>query len=107
MLKRAAISLRAVRPRFPLRHFASLGGSSLTRSATHIKAAKIDYPFDPSIAQPRGSERISHSDLQVGSRVGDFTVEAIHDLDLYKIKIYDLKHENSNTRYIHLDSADL
>lgn len=111
MLKRAANSLRALRPRLPrlLPRFTSKSAphSAVSQTVSHIKAAKIDYPFDPALNPTRGEERALYIDLKVGDSVGDFTVQAIHELDLYKIKIFDLQHKNKNTRYIHLDSADL
>ncbi len=100
MLTRAAKALRRLpvfRPaaasirQLPLRATSSTAVPSVRGS--YIKAAKIDYPYDPSVSIGRGSKRESpYTELKEGSLVGDFEVEQVSWLELYKLRVYELRH---------------
>ena len=71
-------------------------------SLEHLRASKQE--LRESI--PRGKNRAAYS-LQKGDLVHGFRVQSVDKVELFQIVAYQLEHEVSGARYIHLDTPDM
>jgi len=55
---------------------------------------------------PRGKDRIAY-DLKEGAQMSGFTLETITKTDFMDITVYQLTHDKTGARYMHLDTSDI
>lgn len=54
----------------------------------------------------RGKERVPYG-VKVGDTCHGFKLQRVQAIQDYNVEMYELEHEKTGARYLHLDSADL